>query len=364
MSNGPASDAAVGSRARNLAAVMGKRPSPPLVIPVFIPHQGCPHTCLFCNQRRISGVPDPPVTSAEVADIVRTWLRRPGKGRRDRVQVAFYGGSFTCLPWQRQQELLAGVAPFIEAGAVREIRLSTRPDYITGRGVAFLRRHHVRIVELGVQSLDDDVLRASRRGHGAQDCINASRLLQREGMELGLQLMVGLPGQGFASLRGTVEQVVCLGPDFVRIYPVLVVAGSVLAQWYRQGKYRPLSLSRAVAQVAWMKRKLTGAGIRVVRMGLQAGPELEKSLLAGPYHPAFGELVNSRLMLQQARYLLASVPGDARVVLSIADQDLSVFQGIRRANIERLTSLGLSDRFILRTDPGQGRGTVILKGDY
>jgi len=355
----PSPDAAndCGSR---ISAVKENRPAPPLVIPVFIPHEGCPHSCLFCNQQRISGVTSPPVGTSEVTEIISTWISRPGKRRRSRVQVAFYGGSFTCLETGRQRELLDGVSPFIEAGDVQEIRLSTRPDYITGKGVAFLHRHHVRIVELGVQSLDNYVLGKSLRGHSAEDAIRSSELLKKEGMELGLQLMVGLPGQNFASLRRTIEQVTRLRPDFVRIYPVLVVAGSGLAHLYRRGEYRPLSPARAVLQVAWMKKKLMAAGIRVVRMGLQPGPELEKSLLAGPYHPAFGELVNSRLMLQQVRQLLAGVGEKSMAVLSIAERDLSVFQGMRRANIERLTSLGLSDRFILQTDPGQCRGTVKL----
>ncbi len=353
-------DAAIGGGSRIPAAMKKKRPVPPLVIPIFIPHEGCPHSCLFCNQQRISGVTAPPVTTSDVTEIISTWIRRPGKRHRSCVQVAFYGGSFTCLEHRRQQELLAGVVPFIERGDVQEIRLSTRPDYITGKGVAFLRRHHVRIVELGVQSLDNYVLHKSLRGHSAEDAVNSSILLKNEGIELGIQLMVGLPGQSFTSLRRTIEQVTRLRPDFVRIYPVLVVAGSGLAHWYRRGKYRPLSLSQAIVQVAWIKKKLIVAGIRVVRMGLQPGPELEKSLLAGPYHPAFGELVNSRLMLQQVRQLLAGVDEKSMAVLSVSERDLSVFQGMRRANIERLTSLGLSDRFILQTNPGQCRGTVRL----
>lgn len=352
-------DAAIGG-SRISAAMKKNRPVPPLVIPIFIPHEGCPHSCLFCNQQRISGVTAPPVTTSDVTEIISTWIRRPGKRHRSRVQVAFYGGSFTCLEMRRQRELLDGVAPFIKSGVVQEIRLSTRPDYITGKGVAFLRRRHVRVVELGAQSLDNLVLGKSLRGHSAEDTIRASELLKNEGMELGLQLMVGLPGQNFAGLRRTIAQVIRLCPDFVRIYPVLVVAGSGLALLYRHGEYRPLSLAKAVLLVAWMKKKLMAGGIRVVRMGLQPGPELEQSLLAGPYHPAFGELVHSRLMLQQTRQLLAGIGKNATAILSVAERDLSVFQGMRRANIERLTSLGLSDRFILKTDPDQCRGTVRL----
>ena len=338
----------------------GERRSTPLVIPVFIPHEGCPHSCLFCNQARISGVTGTPVTGLEVTRIIRTWLQRPRRKKRVGVQVAFFGGSFTCLDLRRQQELLDAVVPFIATGDVQTIRLSTRPDYITAQGVSFLRRHRVGIVELGVQSLDDQVLQMSLRGHSAEDAIRSSRLLKNEGMELGIQLMVGLPGQTFAGLRRTTARVIALGPDFVRLYPVLVVAGSGLARRYQRGEYRPLTLSRAVLQVAWMKKKFTAVGIRVVRMGLQPGPDLEKSLLAGPYHPAFGELVRSRLMLRQVRKLMAGVGSDARTVLSIAERDISVFKGIKQANIERLTSLGLSDRFTLQTNPSQRRGTVKL----
>lgn len=300
------------------------------------------------------------MTGPEVTRIIRTWLQRPRRKKRDRVQVAFFGGSFTCLDLRRQQELLDAVAPFIAAGDVQTIRLSTRPDYITAQGVVFLRHHGVGIVELGIQSLDDQVLQMSLRGHSAENAIRSSRLLKKEGMELGIQLMVGLPGQSFASLRRTTARVILLRPDFVRLYPVLVVAGSGLACRYQRQEYRPLSLSRAVLQVAWMKKKFTASGIRVVRMGLQPGPDLEKSLLAGPYHPAFGELVHSRLMLRQVRKLMAGVGSDAMAVLSIAERDISVFKGIKQVNIERLTSLGLSDRFTLQTDPSQRRGTVKL----
>ena len=328
-----------------------------LVIPVFIPHEGCPHSCVFCNQHRISGVQGK-VTGSEVAEIIRTWLRRGRKKSSPQVQVAFYGGSFTGLSMARQQELLSSVKPFIERGEVQTIRLSTRPDYIDSARVAFLQQHRVATVELGVQSLDDSVLKRSLRGHLSEDVIYASGLLKAAGMELGIQLMVGLPGQTFTSLRKTVARVITLAPPFIRIYPVLVVAGSGLEPQYGRGEYQPLSLSLAVLQAAWMKKKMTAHGIRVVRMGLQPGPELEHSLVAGPYHPAFGELVNARLMLQQTRKVLSRVPSGQKVRLQISDRDQSVFRGIRSANIHRLTSLGLSDRFTLHTDPDQPRGTV------
>jgi len=338
----------------------GDRQGPPLVIPVFIPHEGCPHSCLFCNQKKISGVTGRPVSAGEVSRIVCSWLARPRTRKRNRIQVAFYGGSFTCLERKRQQELLAAVAPFIADGSVQDVRLSTRPDYISAEIIAFLQAHRVTIVELGVQSLNNEVLQKSLRGHTAEDTVRSARLLKQAGMELGLQLMVGLPGQTFACLRKTMDQVISLAPDFVRIYPVLVVAGSGLARLYQAGDYRPLTLARATAQVAWMKRRCTAAGIRVVRMGLQPGEELENSLLAGPYHPAFGELVNARLMLQRTRKLLTALDRTQHALLSISPQDVSTFYGPGSINRERLTGLGLFDKFSLHMDPSQCRGTVKL----
>ncbi|MHB8789509.1 MAG: elongator complex protein 3 [Desulfobulbaceae bacterium] len=331
----------------------------PLVIPVFIPHEGCPHACVFCNQHRISGrTGQSPVSPGEVAAIITDWLGHAREKRADRVQVAFYGGSFTGLPAARQEELLGAVAPFMEKGLVRAIRLSTRPDYIEPSVIARLRRFGVAIVELGVQSLEPVVLAASNRGHSAQQAIRAFGLLREAGFEVGMQLMVGLPGETLLSLRRTMRQVAALGPDFVRIYPVLVLKGSGLATLYAQGRYRPLTLEQAVEQTAWIRNFFADHGIRVVRMGLQPGPELEEALLAGPYHPAFGELVLARLMLRKTRRALRGVPAGTKVTLSIADRDRSIFQGMRSANMERLEQLGLLDRFALVTDPCQPRTTL------
>ncbi len=331
----------------------------PLVIPVFIPHEGCPHDCVFCNQRRISGVSESPVAGDDVAVIIRQWLDREGECSVRHVQVAFYGGSFTGLARARQVELLGAVAPFIDQGQVDTIRLSTRPDYVDQENVSLLEQHHVSIVELGVQSMDDAVLMAAGRGHGTADVRQAVSLLKNNGMEIGIQLMVGLPGQSRKSVMDTVRQVIALAPDFVRIYPVLVVRNSGLAGLYSKGKYQPVSLSLAVVLAAWMKKQFDRAAIRVVRMGLQAGQELEKSYIAGPWHPAFGELVRSRIMLQQTRKLLSLAP-DSPVELVISPRDQSVFRGIRSANMHRLQALGLVDRFDLRLDPAQQRGAVRL----
>ncbi|VAW38012.1 Oxygen-independent coproporphyrinogen III oxidase [hydrothermal vent metagenome] len=333
----------------------------PLIIPVFIPHQGCPHRCIFCDQRRISGRDRrQPITPREVRAIIHLWLARSRKNRERAVQVAFYGGSFTGLPRPRQQELLAAAAPFLERGEVHSLRLSTRPDYIDAGTVAFLKDYGVSIVELGVQSLDDQVLAAGNRGHSAQQTRDAIRLLRQGGLQVGAQLMTGLPAETSRSLMKTVREMAGLQPDFVRIYPVLVLQGSGLARLYEQGEYRPLSLGAAVIRAAWMKKYFAAYSIPVVRLGLQPGPALENALLAGPYHPAFGEMVNARLMLQRTRRLLAGVKAGCRVTLTIADRDQSVFRGLKSANISRLEQLGLLKKFTLCLDPSQPRQTVTL----
>lgn len=341
-------------------------PASLLVIPVFIPHEGCPHCCVFCNQHRISGFTEKAVSAGDVRRTVQTWLDRNDPARCSRVQVAFYGGSFTALPKSRQEELLGAVRPFLKQGRVQSLRLSTRPDYIDPERAALLRRYRVSTVELGVQSMNDRVLELARRGHQSADVKQAVPVLRKAGMEVGIQLMVGLPGDTRTSLRQSVEQLIALQADFVRIYPLLLVRHSALAEQYRQGNYVPLSLKKAVLLVAWMKQRFDRAGIRIVRMGLQAGPELESSLLAGPWHPAFGELVASRLMLRRTRKLLAQARSEEKIQLSINERDQSVFRGMKSANVRRLQELGLWQRIVLSTDSALPRGTVtfanILKG--
>lgn len=329
-----------------------------LVIPVFIPHEGCPHCCVFCNQHRISGQFQR-VTAGDVYRTIENWLGY-GRGNPAAVQVAFFGGSFTGLSRDRQEELLGAVQPWLERKQVHSIRLSTRPDYIDTRVTDLLCRYRVGVVELGLQSMDDSVLKGCRRGHLARHGRQAIPLLRRAGLQVGVQLMVGLPGDSRRSLRATVDAVIALAPDFVRIYPLLVLAGSELAYQYEQGRYRPLSLDYAVLLASWMKKRFDAAGISVVRMGLQAGPELEEALVAGPYHPAFGELVQSRIMLQKARKLLSAADRDKKYLLRISNRDQSIFRGFRSANLRRLAQLGLLDRFTLHPDPAQARMTLSL----
>jgi histone acetyltransferase (RNA polymerase elongator complex component) len=365
----------------------------PLVIPIFIPHQGCPQQCLFCNQHSITGdKEDPNNVVAQIPVVIREWLARPRNSQP--VQVAFFGGSFTCLPQSRQIELLAAVKPFLRPqgmdvpvslapgmdeerpqgmvapvsltpginddlpAQVDSIRISTRPDCVDPATCSFLWSQGVRIVELGVQSLDDKVLQASRRGHTAEQCRLAVGMLQAAGMEVGVQLLPGLPLETTGSFLRTVREVVALAPSFVRLYPVLVVQHAGLATMYLQGAYRPLSMNRAIALSCRAKEILEAAAIRVVRIGLQPSASLERELVAGPYHPAFGELVAARIWFNRIRPLLAGCPDGRRLTVRVSHRDLSAIVGMKRANMLRFEQLGLIDRLEILTDTNIQRGTL------
>lgn len=329
----------------------------PLVIPVFIPHQGCPQHCLFCNQVSISG------TRAEKTDdsdlvhrTITEWLHH--SHHRLEVQVAFYGGSFTCLSRDRQDRLLNAVQPFLQSGDVTSIRLSTRPDCVDREICTFLLEKGVKTVELGVQSLDDKVLKASERGHSSEDSLLAARIVKENDLHLGIQLMPGLPGENTVSFFKTLQRVIKVQPDFVRLYPTLVIRGSGLARQYEQGKYQPMSRNRAVALCCLAKERLDQAGIKIMRMGLQASDSLEEELIAGPYHPSFGELVTTRHWFRRIRPLLAVCPPEYRLHLQISERDISAFVGQKRINMRRLKELGLETRLKLKTDTFMKRGTM------
>jgi len=338
-------------------------PRTPFIIPVFITHDGCPHRCIFCDQHTIAGRPEANgrVSAAEVTTIIDEWLARPRKYPTAPVEVAFFGGSFTGLTAERQQELLDAVAPYLAGGQVEAIRLSTRPDYIHPGTAVFLQRYGVRCVELGVQSMVPEVLAACGRNYSPACVERAIALLREASLSVGLQLMVGLPGETTVRLISSVCRITALRPDFVRIYPALVIRGTGLDRLFREGKYHPLSLHAAVARTSRIKDMFDRHNIRVIRMGLQPSSELEEKVVAGPYHPAFGELVAARILFNKTRRLLMRVEeGDIRR-LSIASADLSAFRGPGNRNMKRLQTLGLLQKMELICDPGQKRQTVFLR---
>jgi histone acetyltransferase (RNA polymerase elongator complex component) len=295
-----------------------------------------------------------------VQETIRAQLAWPRRHPEGPVQVAFYGGSFTGLAMERQEELLGAAQPFLDSGRVQELRLSTRPDYVTPEIAGFLREQGVGIVELGAQSLDDRVLAASGRGHTVAQVRTAVACLKEAGLRVGLQLMLGLPGESTVTALSSGRAAAALAPDLVRLYPCLVVSGSPLAELYRQGRYQPLSLSRAVALAGRLWRIFKAQGIVVVRMGLQPSESLEESVLAGPYHPAFGELVLSRLFFNQVRAALSSRPAGQACRLCLARVDESIYRGKGNGNVKRLVDLGLLEGVETVFSDGQTRQSVVL----
>jgi histone acetyltransferase (RNA polymerase elongator complex component) len=304
-----------------------------MIIPFFIPHLGCPHQCVFCNQKKITGETrqlDP----ASIPSTIESYLGT--NGRRGPVQVAFYGGSFTALPDDVQKAYLEAVQPFIATGRIESIRLSTRPDCITDEILAVLKHYQVKTVELGAQSMDDRVLQLSGRGHRTADTKQAVNLLREHHFGIGLQLMPGLPGDSADTFKDTVAGTIALKPHFVRLYPALVIQGTPLEELYSNGRYAPLSLEEAVS---WCKEALIRfeeAGIEVIRVGLQPTEELEKPgvIIAGPYHPAFRQLVESALYLDKMRTILKQEGRQAvSVAFSVHPSAVSSAIGQKRSNI-------------------------------
>ncbi|MBI5233041.1 MAG: radical SAM protein [Deltaproteobacteria bacterium] len=259
-----------------------------LIIPIFIPFAGCPHQCIFCNQEDITGsrgLPSIDEIRAAVEKHLSTWKHAGVK------EIAFYGGSFTGLPLELQEEFLGTAYGYVRADRIDSIRISTRPDYINEATPLFLKRFLVKTVELGAESMCDDVLKLSNRGHTALDTIRAAAILKEAGLSTGLQLMPGLPGDTRETIIESAKKAVRLKPDFVRIYPTLVLKDTTLHEMYKRGSYKPWSLSDMVSLCKEVADIYKSASIPIIRMGLQPTRELEKSLVAGPYHPAFRELV-------------------------------------------------------------------------
>jgi histone acetyltransferase (RNA polymerase elongator complex component) len=319
------------------------------IIPVFVPHLGCPHLCVFCNQNRISGA-EKPATPAMVREAVERALAEvPDAAGR---QLAFYGGSFTAIPEAEQEALLGAAKPYLDSGAIRAIRLSTRPDAIDGEVLSRLKKYGVETVELGAQSLDEEVLRRAGRGHTAGDVYNAAAMVKAAGFRLIIQMMTGLPGDTDEKAEATARKIIGLAPDGVRIYPTVIVKGTALYDMWRAGEYAEHTVEDAVRVCARIAPLFDEAGIPIIRLGLNPTDDLSGGDAAGgAYHPALGELVRSRIMLHRAEALMEGVPRGASVTLGVNKSDVSKMTGQHRENAEKLArEFSLRSLKIRRTD--------------
>lgn len=263
-------------------------------IPVFVPELACPNRCVFCNQLNISGTLCQP-SDGEIIEIIEQRLGTIPAGSE--VEIGFFGGNYTGIPMADQEHLLKLVQPYLKSGDVSSIRISTRPDYIDMQRLDLLKRYGVRTIELGAQSLDNEVLKLTGRGHTVTDVRKASLLIHANGFSLGLQMMIGLPGDTLKKSLQTADEIVRLGAVSTRIYPTLVIKDTELETLYLDGKYKPLSLEEAVNWAKAIVPVFERGGVKIIRLGLHPSEGLlnRENLVAGPFHVSFAELVYTEL---------------------------------------------------------------------
>ena len=306
---------------------------------IFVPHEGCPNQCSFCDQKKISGTQTPP-TPQQVTQLCQEFLPMDTQ-RGQYYEIAFFGGSFTAIDREYMLALLQAAYPFVQQGRASGIRCSTRPDAINDEILTILKEYGVTAIELGAQSMQDDVLKVNLRGHSVEDVFKASALIKKYGFSLGLQMMPGLYGCGdyMAYAVDTAEKFIQIMPDTVRIYPTLILKDTLLEKLYQKGMYTPLTVSEAVEICAVLVKMFNQKNIRIIKLGLHADTGMENSLVAGPYHPALKELVQSRMFLDSFIKDLSQKPcGD--YVIAVNSRQRSQATGQKKANITALSQLG------------------------
>jgi histone acetyltransferase (RNA polymerase elongator complex component) len=293
---------------------------------------------VFCDQEKITSQPSRPVSGQTVRDLLDLARSSSSFGGRKHREIAFYGGTFASLPEPKIRELLGGVAPYLQEGSFHSVRVSTRPDSLDEKKTALLRGLGVSTVELGAQSLDDEVLRRTRRGHSAEDTERIATLLKQQGFSVGIQLMPGLPGDSAERFSATVQKVIRIKPDMVRLYPVVVIRGTELAQWAESGKYQALTLREAVRICADSCLRLEEAGIPVIRIGLMASPSLREKgqVVGGPWHESFGHLVRSEIYQRGIEAFLPGLGEALRITIRIPSRDISLLRGYRNEGVRRI----------------------------
>lgn len=329
---------------------------------IFVPHEGCPNQCSFCDQREISGTQAPP-TASQVTALCDKFL--PQDSRRGAYyEIAFFGGSFTAIDRGYMLALLQAAYPFVQAGRRSGIRVSTRPDAIDDEILSILKAYGVTAIELGAQSMQDDVLAANLRGHTVADVYTRSRLIKKWGFSLGLQMMTGLYRQTDYLLAAldTANQFVNIGPDTVRIYPTLTLKNTLLRLLYQKGDYIPPTLQQSVEICRQVLKIFEREGIKVIKLGLHADTGLEDSLVAGPYHPAFRELVLSEVFMDN---VLAPLEKAGRGVyeIKVSPRKLSQALGQKKANIGRLADKGYTVTITADNSLSDDEITINKKGD-
>jgi histone acetyltransferase (RNA polymerase elongator complex component) len=332
------------------------------IIPIFVPHEGCPHDCVFCNQNSITGSTTK-VTSEFVQSTVEDYLITiPSQNRV--LEISFFGGTFTAINIEKQKELLAVAKHYKDLGVIDFIRLSTRPDYIDENILCLLKEYSVDIIELGVQSLDSEVLYKSARGHTEKDVEEASILIKSFGFTLGHQIMLGLPGDSFEKDIYTTREIIKLSPDICRIYPSLVIKDTPMELMYNKGIYKPYTLDEAIYISKILYGMLIVNNINVIRIGLQPTEEIntDGEIIAGPFHPAFRELVEGSIYNDMLlEYSPKNYLGDIEVIIS--NRDISKLYAYKKKFFNDIKIQLETLNFKITQDCNIERGQLILKWD-
>jgi histone acetyltransferase (RNA polymerase elongator complex component) len=307
------------------------------IIPVFVPHIGCPNDCVFCNQKKITGMGTVSANAKYVEDIVEQC--RTTIDKNTYTELAFFGGSFTAIDVRVQEELLKVGKHYKDLGVIQSIRCSTRPDAINNEILELQKKYGMDIIELGIQSLDDDVLKVSNRGHNKHDCEEASKLIIKHGFILGHQIMPGLPGSTIKKDMKTCLDSIAMHPSMVRIYPTLVIKDTDLVDMYYDKKYKPLTLDEAVNISAYMYSQYSINNINVIRIGLQNTDSIneDEDVVAGPFHPAFRQLVEEKLYLESIILKLNNLKlVDKHITIAADKKIVSSISGQKKNNIVKL----------------------------
>ncbi len=340
------------------------------IIPIFVPHLGCPNNCTFCNQKIISGQ-QKQITEKELIDTIEYYLKN-FKEKEIEKEIAFFGGSFTGIEKSTQESLLKIAYSYKKAGIIQGIRISTRPDYIDKDKLKLLKHYGVTTIELGVQSTNDYILKKCKRGHTFKDVKNASKLIRKYRFILGHQMMVGLPESTRKDEITTAKDLAKLKPKIVRIYPVLVIKGTELEEELNKGEYEPLKLAQAVETCKDLSLFFKKQKINVIRIGLQntdviINPEKEKSeVVAGPYHECFRQLVESAIWYEHIVEKIKSFNVRVKEIeIKINPQDANYVVGYKRENIENLKKMyNVIAKIVQDTKMRKGKFEVTILKKY
>jgi len=313
-------------------------------IPVFIPEMACPFKCIYCDQQLISGTKKIPAKE-DVISVIEKYLTSISINDSE-IEVGFFGGSFTGIPLSQQKEYLQQVQPYIEKGIINSIRLSTRPDYITEENLLFLKDYHVKTIELGAQSLDNEVLKKTKRGHTVEDVEKASALIKSHGFDLGLQMMIGLPGDNQEKTIATAIKIINLKADNTRIYPTLVIKNTLLEKMFIEGDYHPLKMDDCIATLKILIPIFEEAAVNIIRVGLHPSKDLQESaFIAGPFHPSLREIAETEIWADKLKEIKPLINKRSGIIIFVSQKQYNFAIGYKAKNRKMLLTSFESVKF-------------------